>query len=79
VDGPVYPPEAREAGIQGVVILEITIDEAGRVGDAKVLRSIPLLDQPAIDAVRRWQFVPSTLNGQAIKVKMAVTQNFTLK
>jgi len=74
-----YPPEARDAGIQGVVILEVVIDERGRVGDTKVLRSIPLLDQPAIDAARSWQFTPTVVNGQAVKVRMTVTQNFSLQ
>jgi len=74
-----YPPEARDAGIQGVVILEVVIDERGRVGDAKVMRSIPLLDQPAMDEVSRWQFAPTVVNGQPVKVRMTVTQNFTLK
>jgi protein TonB len=61
------------------VIVEIVVDEAGNVGDAKVVRSIPLLDEPAVNAARRWQFQPATLNGQPVKVKMMVTQNFTLK
>jgi TonB family protein len=74
-----YPQEARDAGIQGVVILEVVIDERGRVGDAKVMRSIPLLDQPAMDEVSRWQFTPTVVNGQPVKVRMMVTQNFTLK
>ena len=74
-----YPQEARDAGIQGVVVLEVVIDERGRVGDTKVLRSIPLLDQPAIDAARTWQFTPTMVNGQPVKVRMTVTQNFTLQ
>jgi TonB family protein len=79
LDRPQYPPEARDAGIQGVVILEVVIDEKGRVADTKVLRSIPLLDQPAIDAARQWQFTPTVVNGQPVKVRMTVTQNFTLQ
>src|SRR4051812_21797233 len=74
-DTAVYPQEARDAGIQGVVILEVVIDEMGNVGDAKVLRSIPLLDEPAVNAVRAWRFTPTMVNGQPVKVKMAVTQN----
>ena len=60
---PVYPYQAQQAGIKGVVILEITIDERGKVSDARVLRSIPLLDQPAIDCVRAWEYEPTLLNG----------------
>jgi TonB family protein len=75
---PVYPPVARNARVQGVVILEATIDAAGNVMDAKVLRSIPLLDQAAIDAVMQWQYTPTLLNGVAVPVIMTVTVNFTL-
>jgi len=76
---PIYPPEAKEAGVQGVVIMEATIDEAGNVSDVKVLRSIPLLDQAAIDAVKQWQYTPTLMNGVAIPVLMTVTVNFTLR
>jgi protein TonB len=75
---PVYPPIAQQTGVQGVVILEITLDTTGMVRDATILRSIPLLDQAAIDAVKQWQFTPSYMNGQAVPVVMTVTVNFTL-
>lgn len=75
---PVYPPDARAARVQGVVIIETVIDEAGNVSDARILRSIPLLDQAALDAVRQWKFVPTLLNGAAVPVIMTVTVNFTL-
>jgi TonB family protein len=74
---PKYPPEALAAGVQGVVILEVTINESGSVTDPKVLRSIPLLDDAALEAVRQWQFAPSVVNGQAVPVKMTVTVNVT--
>ena len=51
----------------------------GRVKDAKVLRSIPLLDQAALDAVKQWQFTPTLLNGVPVPVIMTVTVNFTLQ
>jgi TonB family protein len=75
---PVYPPEARDAGVTGVVIMEITIGTDGNVRDARVLRSIPLLDQAAIDAVKQWQFTTTELNGQPVPVVMTVTINFSL-
>ena len=50
-----------------------------RVKDAKVLRSIPLLDQAALDAVKQWQFTPTLLNGVPVPVIMTVTVNFTLQ
>jgi TonB family protein len=76
---PQYPPDAREARVQGVVILETTISEAGQVTEARVLRSIPMLDQAAIDAVRQWEFQPTVLNGRAVPVIMVVTVQFSLQ
>ena len=76
---PVYPAIAQSARVQGVVIVEATIGPDGRVAEAKVLRSIPLLDAAALDAVRQWQFTPTLLNGQAVPVIMTVTVNFTLQ
>ena len=75
---PVYPAMAQSARIQGIVIIEATISEDGRVINARLLRSVPLLDQAAIDAVRQWQFTPSMLNGAPVPVIMTVTVNFTL-
>lgn len=76
---PLYPPEAQAAGIQGVVILEATVDVDGRVADAKVLRSIPQLDQAALEAVRQWEFTTTEVNGVAVPVMMTVTVNFSLQ
>lgn len=76
---PMYPLEAQSARISGVVIIEATIDTDGRVYDAKVLRSIPMLDQPALDAVRQWEFTPTLLEGVPVPVIMTVTVNFTLQ
>jgi TonB family protein len=75
---PAYPLEAQEAKVQGVVILEAVIDPSGFVSDARVLRSIPLLDQAALDAVRQWEFTPTRLNGVPVSVIMTVTVAFTL-
>ena len=76
---PVYPGIARNARIQGVVILEAVLDAHGRVESVRVLRSIPLLDQAAVDAVQRWRFTAALLNGQPVPVVMTVTVNFTLQ
>jgi protein TonB len=76
---PFYPPDAMAAKVQGIVIMDIRIDEQGRVSDAQILRSIPMLDQAAIDAVKQWEFTPTLLNGVAIPVIATVTINFTLK
>lgn len=76
---PAYPPAAQAAGIQGVVILEARIDVDGRVYDAKVLRSIPELDEAALEAVRQWEFTPTEVNGVLVPVIMTVTVNFSLQ
>lgn len=76
---PAYPAIARAAHVQGVVILEAVLDATGGVESVRVLRSIPLLDQAAVDAVRQWRFTPALLNGQAVAVVMTVTVNFTLQ
>ena len=76
---PVYPPIAQSARVQGVVIIEAVIGPDGRVQEAKVLRSIPLLDAAALDAVKQWTYTPTLLNGQPVPVIMTVTVNFTLQ
>ena len=75
---PVYPPEAIQARVQGVVILECTISPTGKVVEAKPLRSIPLLTEAAIEAVRQWEYTPTELNGVPVPVIMTVTVNFKL-
>ncbi len=61
-----------------MVILELRTNQDGFVSDARVLRSIPLLDQAAVDAVMQWRFTPTLLNGQNVPVIMTVTVNFAL-
>jgi protein TonB len=75
---PVYPDIAKQARVQGVVILECTISPQGKVTDVKVLRGIPLLDQAATDAVKQWVYTPTLLNGVPVPVIMTVTVNFKL-
>jgi TonB family protein len=75
---PVYPDIAQQSRVQGVVIVEVLVDQFGAVTDAKVLRSIPLLDQAAVDAVMQWRFTPTLLNGNPVGVVMTVTVNFSL-
>jgi TonB family protein len=75
---PKYPEVARQARVEGIVILEAKIDEQGDVIDAKVLRSIPLLDQAAMDAVKQWKYEPLTIGGKARKVIFTVTVRFVL-
>jgi protein TonB len=76
---PMYPPLARAAHVEGIVIIEATIGPDGRVQDARVLRPNPLLDAAALDAVRRWEFTPTLLNGIPVAVLMTVTVDFRLR
>ena len=76
VDG-VLPGAARQAGVFGMVIVEIVIGTDGTVQSAKVLRSIPMLDQAAIDAVKQWVYEPTLLNGVPVPVIVTATVNFT--
>jgi periplasmic protein TonB len=75
---PVYPRLAIQARVQGVVIVEADISADGKVTDARILRSIRLLDQAALDAVRQWEYTPTLLNGVPRPVVMVVTVNFFL-
>jgi periplasmic protein TonB len=76
---PVYPSAARGARVQGTVVIETTIESDGTVESARVLRSIPPLDQAALEAVREWRFKPALLNGAAIPVVVTLTVPFTLQ
>jgi protein TonB len=76
---PSYPEIARQARIEGVVILEATTDVYGRVTGVRVLRSIPLLDAAAVDAVRQWIYEPLVINGRPRAVTFTVTVRFMLK
>jgi len=75
---PVYPRAALESRTQGVVVLECTISPQGKVVEVKTLRSVPLLDDAAITAVKQWEYTPTLLDGVAVPVIMTVTVNFRL-
>jgi protein TonB len=76
---PTYPSIARAAHVEGIVIVEATIGPDGKVQNARILRSIPLLDAAALDAVRQWEYTPTRLNGTPIAIVMTVTVNFKLR
>ena len=76
---PVYPELARQAHAEGIVILEATTDIYGRVAAVRVLRSLPLLDAAAIDAVRQWVYEPLLVNGRPRPVTFTVTVTFVLQ
>jgi protein TonB len=75
---PAYPEVAKQARIEGVVILEAVISPEGRVTDVKVLRGSPLLDDAAVNAVKSWVYTPTLLNGVPVPVVMTVTVSFKL-
>ena len=77
-DVPRFPAEAKAAGIKGFVVTEVVIDTTGNVTDARVVQSIPLLDDEALRVVRTWRFAPTMVNGQPVPVRMNVTVNFSL-
>lgn len=76
---PAYPDIARIAHVEGTVVLEATIDEWGVVKNVVVRQSMPLLDKAAIDAVSKWRYAPTRLNGQPIAIVMMVTVTFKLR
>ena len=63
---PRYPHDAFDQKIQGTVVVEFVVDVDGRVVDARVVRSVPLLDQAALEAVRQWRFLPATRRGRPV-------------
>jgi protein TonB len=76
---PDYPAIAREARIEGTVILEATTDVFGRVTGVRVLRSVALLDEAALAAVRQWVYEPLVVNGRPRPVTFTVTVRFMLQ
>jgi TonB family protein len=76
---PVYPPEAKEKGVEGIVILEVMTDIYGRVEKMRILNSVPELDQAAIDAVKQWKYEPMIIEGKPRPILFTVTVRFQLK
>jgi len=76
---PEYPPLAKMARIQGVVRLEAVIRTGGTIRNLRVLAGHPLLVKAAIDAVARWRYQPTLLNGDPVEVITEIDVNFTLE
>jgi protein TonB len=76
---PEYPALAVAAHLEGMVILEATVDTDGRVTEVRILRSRGFLDKAAINAVQQWRYAPLTLNGVPTPFVLTVTLNFALK
>ena len=75
---PRYPDLARQARIQGVVLLEANISTEGTVENLRVIAGHPLLSQAAVEAVYQWQYQPTLLNGQPVPVVTTISVRFTL-
>lgn len=78
---PIYPASERRANHEGVVRLQVQVDESGRVVDVQVAKTsgFPALDQAAAEAVKRWRFSPKMENGQAQGTVGSVAVTFQLK
>jgi TonB family protein len=76
---PVYPAIAKSARVSGTVVLEATIGPDGKVIDTRVVKSVTLLDQAAIDAVQQWEYTPTVQKGATVPIVMTITVNFTPK
>lgn len=74
----VYPEQAKAGKIQGSVLVEIVIGTDGKVIHTDVKKSVPGLDQAAVNAVRQWEFKPTIFNGRPAEVVTNVTINFAL-
>jgi protein TonB len=75
---PEYPPLAKMARIQGTVRLEAIISRDGTIQDLKVVSGHPLLVKAALEAVQRWRYQPTLLNGDPVEVVTEIDVNFTL-
>jgi len=75
---PVYPPLAKQARIQGTVVMNATIARDGTVQNLTMVSGHPLLAQAAMDAVRQWVYQPTLLNGEPVGVETEIDVNYTL-
>jgi TonB family protein len=73
---PIYPEAAKKMDIEGTVVLSVTLDEKGNVVRARVIKSIPELDQAAIDTVEQWKYEPMTVNGVPKPIVLSVSVEF---
>jgi protein TonB len=75
---PIYPPIAKQARIQGTVVLAASISKNGTIENLKVVSGHPMLTQAALDAVRNWRYQPTYLNGEPVEVETTINVNFNL-
>jgi periplasmic protein TonB len=75
---PAYPPLARQARIQGSVLLQAEISKEGTIQNLRLISGHPMLAPAAIEAVKQWRYKPYILNGEPVEVETQITVNFTL-
>jgi periplasmic protein TonB len=75
---PVYPSDAKAAGIQGTVVLRVIVSVEGEVTSATAVAGNPKLQPSAIDAVKQWRYKPYLLNGQPVEVESTVNVVYSL-
>jgi periplasmic protein TonB len=75
---PAYPPLARQARIQGSVLLQAEISKEGTIENLRLISGHPMLAPAAIEAVKQWRYKPYILNGEPVEVETQITVNFTL-
>jgi TonB family protein len=75
---PIYPDSARDAGVDGIVVVQALVCACGEVSETRVIKSIPMLDKAATDAVRKWIFKPATSAGEPVAVWVGVPCKFSL-
>jgi protein TonB len=75
---PNYPPLARQARIQGTVVLQAEISKDGSIQNLRLISGHPMLAPAAIEAVKQWKYKPYLLNGEPVEVETQVQVNFTL-
>ena len=75
---PAYPPLARQARIQGPVVLQAAIGKDGSIQNLRLISGHPMLAPAAIEAIKQWKYKPYILNGEPVEVETTITFNFTL-
>ncbi len=75
---PSYPTEAKQQRLMGTVVVEIMVDEEGRVVEAKAICGHPILGRASVEAAKQARFTPTLLSGKPVKVKGVITYNFVL-
>lgn len=76
---PVYPPLARQARIQGTVIIGVVINQSGNIASVQLISGHAMLAPAAIEAVKQWKYQPCLVDGQAVEVETKIQVTFTLR